>query len=127
VNFASKKHDMGFSLMNQLSVAKKRFPTSEQDIANDYFALKKMFNGNKWAFSEGKNALNPASHCDIAWAGALASEAPEKQGGGLGVSVLNGDGTYTYYHTDMGGAGPVTLPLYPQVKKPDTTIGGCLI
>jgi phage FluMu gp28-like protein len=96
VNFASKKHDMGFNLMNQLSVAQKRFPTSEQDIANDYFALKKIFNGNKWAFGEGKNALNPASHCDIAWAGALASEAPQ-QGVYLGVSVLNDDGTWSGY------------------------------
>src|SRR4029077_2442395 len=30
VNFSGKKHDMGFALMNQLSVAQKRFPTSEQ-------------------------------------------------------------------------------------------------
>jgi len=26
VNFSGKKHDMGFALMNQLSVAQKRFP-----------------------------------------------------------------------------------------------------
>jgi hypothetical protein len=28
-----------------------------------------------WAFSEGRNSLNAASHCDIAWAGALATHA----------------------------------------------------
>ena len=30
VNFSSKKHDIGFALMNQLAVAEKRFPRSEQ-------------------------------------------------------------------------------------------------
>lgn len=69
--FASKKHDLGFVIMNQLSVAEKRFPKSEADIAADFFALRKMHTGTKWAFSETRNTLNPASHCDIAWAGAL--------------------------------------------------------
>src|SRR5260370_406849 len=75
VNFASKKHDLGFSLMNQLSVAEKRFPRSQQDIASDYFCLRKTFHGNRWIFSEGLNNHNPASHCDIAWAGALPTDA----------------------------------------------------
>ncbi|MGZ4967703.1 MAG: hypothetical protein ACXV97_11040, partial [Chthoniobacterales bacterium] len=109
VNFASKKHDLGFNLMNQLSVAQKRFPSSEHDIAGDYYALKKMFNGNKWNFAEGKNALNPASHCDIAWAGALASEAP-KSGGGIGISVINDDGTWSSYHTDDPIPKPTPYP-----------------
>ena len=109
VNFASKKHDLGFNLMNQLSVAQKRFPASEHDIANDYFALKKMFNGSKWAFSEGKNALNAASHCDIAWAGALASEAP-KEGGGFGISVMNDDGTWSSYCSDDPIPKPTPYP-----------------
>jgi len=61
--------------MNQLSVAEKRLPKSDPDIAADYFALRKAHNGNKWAFSEGRNSLNHASHCDIAWAGALATHA----------------------------------------------------
>jgi phage FluMu gp28-like protein len=75
VNFAGKKHDLGFGLMNQLSVAEKRFPRSEADVAADYFALRKTHTGTKWAFSEGRNALHAASHCDIAWAGALATHA----------------------------------------------------
>ena len=75
VQFASKKHDLGFALMNQLATAKKRFPRSEQDIAADFFALRKSFEGTRWVFSEGRNTLNPVSHCDIAWAAALASEA----------------------------------------------------
>lgn len=75
VNFASKKHDLGFAIMNQLAIAEKRFPKSEADIAADYFALRKTHNGSKWAFSEGRNTLSPVSHCDIAWAGALATHA----------------------------------------------------
>jgi phage FluMu gp28-like protein len=75
VNFASEKHDLGFTLMNQLATAQKRFPHGEQDIAADYFALRKAYSGTKWIFSEGPNPLNPASHCDIAWAGALATHA----------------------------------------------------
>jgi phage FluMu gp28-like protein len=75
VNFAAKKHDLGFALMNQLAVAEKRFPRSEQDIATDYFALRKVHTGTRWTFNEGRNTLNPASHCDIAWAGALATHA----------------------------------------------------
>jgi phage FluMu gp28-like protein len=87
VNFASKKHDLGFALMNQLSVAEKRFPRSEQDIASDYFALRKTFTGSKWAFSEGRNTSNPASHCDIAWAGALATRAHTERTCSIGAAV----------------------------------------
>jgi phage FluMu gp28-like protein len=75
VNFASQKHDLGFALMNQLSVAEKIFPKSEQDVAQDYLALRKIFAGRTWKFTEGRNLLNPASHGDIAWAGALATKA----------------------------------------------------
>ena len=94
VNFASKKHDLGFALMNQLSVAEKRFPRSEQDIAADYFALRKAFNGSKWAFSEGPNSNNAASHCDIAWAGALATHAHTERRCTVGAAVLMEDGTW---------------------------------
>ena len=61
--------------MNQLATAEKRFPRSDQDIAADFFALRKFYTGTRWAFSEGRNTVNPASHCDIAWAAALASHA----------------------------------------------------
>jgi len=75
VNFSSKKCDLGITLMNQLSGAEKRFPKSQFDIAADYFALRKSHTGTRWVFSEGRNIHNPASHCDIAWAGALATYA----------------------------------------------------
>ena len=77
VNFRSEKHNMGHALMNQLAVAEKVFPTGENDIAQDFFSLRKNFGGGRWIFSEGRNNLNPASHCDIAWAGALATKADE--------------------------------------------------
>ena len=60
---------------NQLSVAEKIFPRSEPDVAQDYFSLRKIYSGKRWVFTEGRNLLNAASHCDIAWAGALASQA----------------------------------------------------
>lgn len=75
VNFASKKSDMGFALMNQLTMAEKRFPRAEKDIAADYYAIRKSYSGKKWIFTSGKNAYNPVSHGDIAWAGALSTEA----------------------------------------------------
>ena len=74
--------------MNQLSVAEKRFPRSEQDVAADYFALRKTFSGNRWVFSEGRNTFNPASHCDIAWAGALATAAHQHRRPSIGAAVL---------------------------------------
>jgi phage FluMu gp28-like protein len=77
VNFSSKKHDLGHLLMNQLSGAEKILPAAQEhdDIAQDYFSMRKIFSGGRWHFTEGRNNLNPASHCDIAWAGALASQA----------------------------------------------------
>ena len=76
VNFRGNKHDMGFTLMNQLSEASKVFPgKGYEDIRQDFYALRKIFAGGRWIFSESRNTLNPASHCDIAWAGALSSHA----------------------------------------------------
>jgi phage FluMu gp28-like protein len=75
VNFGAKKQDLGFALMNQLSVAEKHIPKNQPDIAADFFALRKTFTGTKWVFTEGRNHSNPNSHCDIAWAAALATFA----------------------------------------------------
>jgi hypothetical protein len=61
--------------MNQLATVEKRFPTSHHDIAADFFALRKTCHAGRWLFSEGRNQLNAASHCDIAWAAGLASYA----------------------------------------------------
>jgi phage FluMu gp28-like protein len=87
VNFASSKHDMGFTLMNQLSVAEKTWSAEDKDISADYFALRKTFQGKRWTFGESANALNEHSHCDIAWAGALSSRAAaEKAHGAFGYT-----------------------------------------
>jgi len=74
-NFASMKQDMGFALMNQLQASEKRFPKDQPDIAADYFAIRKTNVGKRWVFSEGTNAHNTASHCDIAWSGGLSTRA----------------------------------------------------
>ena len=84
--------------MNQISTSQKRFPRSQQDIAADYFALRKEYSGTRWVFSEGRNTLNPVSHCDIAWAGALASYAHTESKCSVGGAVLMEDGTV--WHSD---------------------------
>jgi phage FluMu gp28-like protein len=93
VNFAAKKQDLGFTLMNQLSSAEKHFPKDHSDIAADFFALRKNFTGTKWLFSEGRNNNNLASHCDIAWAAALSTYAHiENKSGGASAAVLHETG-----------------------------------
>ena len=57
-------------------------------MAQDFFSLRKLFSGKTWKFTEGRNLLNPASHGDIAWAGALASRAAEKGGGPVAFGKL---------------------------------------
>jgi phage FluMu gp28-like protein len=81
VNFRGEKHAMGFALMNQLSVAEKQFPKAHPDIGADFFAMRKDFQAGRWIFSEGVNQLNEASHCDIAWAGGLATKSGSMGGG----------------------------------------------
>jgi len=73
--------------MNQLATARKRFPRAEQDIAADFFALRKSFAASRWLFSESRNDLNPNSHCDIAWAGALATHAHKENRCWVGAMV----------------------------------------
>lgn len=93
VNFAAKKQDLGFTLMNQLSSAEKHFPKDQPDVAADFFALRKNFTGSKWVFTEGRNNNNLASHCDIAWAAALATFAhTESQASGFSVAVAHETG-----------------------------------
>jgi phage FluMu gp28-like protein len=94
VNFATKKQDLGFALMNQLSVAEKHIPKDHPDIAADFFALRKIHTGTRWLFTEGRNHQNPASHCDIAWAAALSTFAhTENDGFGIvGAAVAHETG-----------------------------------
>lgn len=80
VNFSSEKHDMGFALTAAMQTGEKLWPAAEEDIGQDYFALHKTYQGKRWVFSEGKNVLNPHSHCDIAWSGALSSRAAQLKG-----------------------------------------------
>jgi hypothetical protein len=68
-----------------LSIGEKIFPKGEPDVSQDFFSLRKIFSGKTWKFTEGRNLLNPASHCDIAWAGGLSTKAD--QGGGIGAMV----------------------------------------
>jgi phage FluMu gp28-like protein len=118
VNFASRKHDIGFALMNQLATLQKRFPRSEQDIATDYLALRKSFHGNRWIFSEGTNTANPASHCDIAWAGALATHAHTDNKGSIGCAVLMEDGTVLHSDRPLSREQELILSEDPRIWRP---------
>jgi hypothetical protein len=84
-------------LVNQLATLQKRFPREHQDIASDHLALRKISQGGKWIFREGRNNLNPASHGDIAWAGALASHAHTHAGDGWVASLVLEDGSVLNY------------------------------
>ena len=75
VNFRSEKSDLGTVLINQLAATEKVFPKNQPDIAQDIFSVSKVWNGSKWIFTEGRNMLNPHSHCDINWAACLSSKA----------------------------------------------------
>lgn len=86
VNFRSEKQNMGMRLMNQLACSEKHIPIDQPDIASDYLAMRKVWTGSRWAFVESPNPLNSASHCDIAWSGALASMAAEL--GSTSYSIL---------------------------------------
>ena len=103
VNFSRSKHDMGFALMNQLATGEKQFPKGAKDIAQDYFALRKIYQGGRWIFTEGRNILNPASHCDIAWAGALSSNAATRRG--IGMMQSSSGNVASAGRSDFGGRG----------------------
>ncbi len=113
VNFSTEKSAIGFTLMNQLFVAEKRFPNDEQhrDIVSDFFALRKHNTGSKWLFTEAANPLNAASHCDIAWAGGLASKAQ--------ATYRDVGGAVVYDHFDDGSGNPVsTYEVFSQMFQP---------
>ena len=79
-------------------------------MAQDFFSLRKLFAGKTWKFTEGRNLLNPASHGDIAWAGALASHAAET--GGTPVAFA-GIGRTTPNFGRFLGVGKITATSWP--------------
>lgn len=112
INFRTHKHDMGFELMNQMAVAEKIWPRSTEtindpknpnrDIAADFFAMRKIFQGGKWIFSEGPNHFNQASHCDMAWAGALSTKAGKLTHAPFGFTAAKGGGRVARFRAKFG-------------------------
>lgn len=88
VNFSARKAELGNLLMMVLTAGEKRWPRAEADVAADFFALRKTWSGSKWVYEATRNPLNAASHCDIAWAGALASLADQEGGPDLRVVTI---------------------------------------
>ncbi|MBC2592687.1 hypothetical protein H5P28_00275 [Ruficoccus amylovorans] len=110
VNFRGTKHDMGFELMVALQEQRKRFPaaTDHEDIARDFYALRKTGNKGKWTFSESRNPLNEHSHCDMAWAGALS---------------LHAMGSGTRFEPEWFAPGPNTYTTPARRERTHTLIG----
>lgn len=75
VNFRGNKHQMGFELTAQFASGERKIPQDEPDIAQDFFALRRSWQGKNWIYSESSNPLNEASHCDIAWSAGLSRRA----------------------------------------------------
>ena len=91
---------------------------SQQDIAADYFALRKEHSGTRWVFSEGRNMLNPASHCDIAWAGALTTHAHMQSKSSIGCAVLMEDGTVLHSDRHLSREQQMILSDDPRIWRP---------
>ncbi len=85
-----------------------------------------MHNGTKWIFTEGPNAYNQASHCDIAWAGALATHAHLEAHCSMGAAVAhengwsdeNGFHPYNSPGTVLGPEAAMILSDDPRIWKP---------
>jgi phage FluMu gp28-like protein len=92
INFSSSKTDMGVALMFALNEQSFIIPDDNDDIAQDFYSIRKNWTGGKWVFSAGQNILNEASHADIAWSGALALRADSLTGGVVTVDTDLGDG-----------------------------------
>lgn len=87
LNFGTKKSELMTRLMDQLTAGEKRLPGREKDIVTDVKALRKEWKGAKWVFTEGRNPLNNASHCDYAIASALASDAATRTSGFFSIAI----------------------------------------
>ncbi len=94
INFSSSKTDMGVALMFALNEQSFIIPDDNDDIAQDFYSIRKNWTGGKWVFSAGQNILNEASHADIAWSGALALRADSMTGGVVSVDTDLGDSEY---------------------------------
>jgi len=83
VNFASSKIQLGTLLQSAFEAGKQQIPLDMPEVKTDLAAIKKETTGaGRLLFTEGRNELLPASHCDIAWSAALALFAAAELAGG---------------------------------------------
>ena len=83
VNFASSKIQLGTLLQSAFEAGKQQIPLEMPEVKTDLAAIKKETTGaGRLLFTEGRNELLPASHCDIAWSAALALFAAAELAGG---------------------------------------------
>lgn len=75
VNFASSKMALASRLQTYWQERRQVIPISADQVQMDVHGLQKERKGDKLIVHETANTLEPDSHCDMAWANALALEA----------------------------------------------------
>jgi phage FluMu gp28-like protein len=89
VNFAGgRKLALASLLKTAYDDGRQAFPASMDFIAYDLHALQKEVKGDRTIIHETQNALDPDSHCDLAFANSLALEAASVELARPYVSVL---------------------------------------
>ncbi len=79
LNFSSVKTELGTLMTEIFEQGRQDIPLTPAEIGADLAAIRKDTSMNsKRIFSERANDLNPDSHCDMAWACAMAKYAGEK-------------------------------------------------
>lgn len=73
VNFAASKIALGTRMQSVFERGLQKLPSDAPEIAADLAGIRKgVASGGRLIFTESRNELLPASHCDLAWSAALA-------------------------------------------------------
>lgn len=89
VNFASSKLALASRLQTYWQERRQIIPVSADQVQMDVHGLQKERRGDRLLVHETANTLEPDSHCDMAWANALALDAASVQFAQPHVSVMN--------------------------------------
>lgn len=83
VNFSAFKPYLGGKLTGAFEDGRIVIPSKEEEIAYDVRGIKTAQSGTRVIYQESRNPVNALSHCDFAWALAMAiTNAEDGDGGG---------------------------------------------
>ena len=88
MNFSGSKVALASRLKNTWQDKRQVIPVSADMVAMDMHGLQKERRGDRLIIHETSNAIEPDSHCDFAWANALALEAAATNTAEPRVTVL---------------------------------------